>query len=609
MTFVTIEITTEIVPQQQQGDEKQPSICASSVASSASSPISTSTSTSNTLMTVEASVPDAAPASTSSPLNSIRTTTPTTTTGASSAPIRHERAVSLYRNSLLQTLQHRRGGSSGGRSSFQPQPGRSLSSPSGLVLSGDAANFSPTLSSAQQQKQKKMNTRSARSASCTALSTATTSTTTTITSGTPTSTTLSLSTNNNTTRGEEEERNDASRPARHQESPSQRLPPQQPPALSLSPAALPNDNNRRGSIGSGAGGGAASASLRGAGSLPSSALEEQQQQQQQRPRLLRNVAFARAKNVGPSSSMSLSSSPSAPHRSGTTNSNTATPRSLATSSHKSNNNKNTTTSNPAIVANNNNKNHQYRTHNHLKIGLSAAAAEAQTKLALEVNNSLVHLGGPSVYACQQCRTHLTCHDDIISKSFHGRHGRAYLLDHAVNVTKGPSEDRLLMTGLHSVCDLFCQRCRTLVGWTYEKAYEASQKYKEGKYIVEKIHLYLEPNDQDGDYDDDPSSQDYGDRFRYELSLTGHDKWRHSSRSCPPRRRHRTASHGASSTPQRSSSGVVSDRTMVYEYPSPCLSATSSSSSSSAASSISSDQYWNQYIDGGSSNLFLTSGKN
>jgi hypothetical protein len=65
------------------------------------------------------------------------------------------------------------------------------------------------------------------------------------------------------------------------------------------------------------------------------------------------------------------------------------------------------------------------------------------------------------------------------------------LDECINVTKGPPEDRLLITGMHSVCDIFCKRCKTLVGWTYSKAYEPSQKYKEGKFIIEKIHLHLE----------------------------------------------------------------------------------------------------------------------
>jgi len=38
------------------------------------------------------------------------------------------------------------------------------------------------------------------------------------------------------------------------------------------------------------------------------------------------------------------------------------------------------------------------------------------------NDAMVYLDGPQVYTCGNCRTHLTSHDDIISKSFHGRHG-------------------------------------------------------------------------------------------------------------------------------------------------------------------------------------------
>eukprot|EP00571_Detonula_confervacea_P010249 CAMPEP_0172298542 /NCGR_PEP_ID=MMETSP1058-20130122/1149_1 /TAXON_ID=83371 /ORGANISM="Detonula confervacea, Strain CCMP 353" /LENGTH=214 /DNA_ID=CAMNT_0013007819 /DNA_START=105 /DNA_END=745 /DNA_ORIENTATION=- len=119
---------------------------------------------------------------------------------------------------------------------------------------------------------------------------------------------------------------------------------------------------------------------------------------------------------------------------------------------------------------------------------------ALSKEALTENDSMVYLDGPQVYTCGNCRTHLTSHDDIISKSFHGRHGRAYLFDQCVNITTGRAEDRDLITGLHSVSDIFCKRCQTLVGWTYAKAYEASQKYKEGKFIIEKINLHLEESD-------------------------------------------------------------------------------------------------------------------
>ena len=145
-----------------------------------------------------------------------------------------------------------------------------------------------------------------------------------------------------------------------------------------------------------------------------------------------------------------------------------------------------------------------------QILLGDSLAKAKCKDALRVNDSMVYLDGPQVYTCAQCRTHMTSHDDIISKSFHGRHGRAYLFDQCVNVTIGPSEERRLITGMHTVSDIFCKRCKTLVGWTYLKAYESSQKYKEGKYIIEKINLHLEESDY---YTVAPPAGERTDRWR------------------------------------------------------------------------------------------------
>ena len=74
---------------------------------------------------------------------------------------------------------------------------------------------------------------------------------------------------------------------------------------------------------------------------------------------------------------------------------------------------------------------------------------------------------------------------------------------------GPTEERELMTGLHSVADIFCSNCNSRLGWKYLEAFEhrralaslvflrwprksacrrLSQKYKEGKFIVEKAKV-------------------------------------------------------------------------------------------------------------------------
>ncbi|KAL2500542.1 Protein yippee-like [Forsythia ovata] len=83
---------------------------------------------------------------------------------------------------------------------------------------------------------------------------------------------------------------------------------------------------------------------------------------------------------------------------------------------------------------------------------------------------------------------LAIYADLISKSFHCRTGKAYLFDKVVNVTTGEKEERMMMTGVHTVVDVFCVRCGSLVGWRYEIAHEKSQKYKEGKFILERFKV-------------------------------------------------------------------------------------------------------------------------
>ncbi|XP_057805850.1 protein yippee-like At4g27745 isoform X2 [Salvia miltiorrhiza] len=88
------------------------------------------------------------------------------------------------------------------------------------------------------------------------------------------------------------------------------------------------------------------------------------------------------------------------------------------------------------------------------------------------------IGGPRIYSCYKCRNHVALHDDIVSKAFQ-------------HVCSGKKEDRQMMTGLHMVADVHCADCREVLGWKYEKAYEESQKYKEGKFVLEKYKIVKE----------------------------------------------------------------------------------------------------------------------
>jgi hypothetical protein len=43
----------------------------------------------------------------------------------------------------------------------------------------------------------------------------------------------------------------------------------------------------------------------------------------------------------------------------------------------------------------------------------------------------------------------------------------------------------MSSGLHTVCDVFCNFCLKRLGWKYERAYDEKNKFKEGKYILER----------------------------------------------------------------------------------------------------------------------------
>nr|XP_010318370.1 protein yippee-like [Solanum lycopersicum] len=59
----------------------------------------------------------------------------------------------------------------------------------------------------------------------------------------------------------------------------------------------------------------------------------------------------------------------------------------------------------------------------------------------------------------------------------------------VNVTSGEIENRMMMTGMHTVADIFGVCCGSNVEWKYVKtAHEMSQKYKEGKSMLERFKI-------------------------------------------------------------------------------------------------------------------------
>ncbi|GAB4826489.1 hypothetical protein Ancab_033384 [Ancistrocladus abbreviatus] len=98
------------------------------------------------------------------------------------------------------------------------------------------------------------------------------------------------------------------------------------------------------------------------------------------------------------------------------------------------------------------------------------------------------VSGKKIFKCKSCKVDSASHQDIVSKEFQGRFGKAYLFKNVVNISLGPTEERHLLSGLHIVNDIYCSSCQQILGWRYEKAYEEREKYKEGLYILERERL-------------------------------------------------------------------------------------------------------------------------
>ncbi|PON72015.1 Yippee/Mis18-like [Parasponia andersonii] len=92
--------------------------------------------------------------------------------------------------------------------------------------------------------------------------------------------------------------------------------------------------------------------------------------------------------------------------------------------------------------------------------------------------------GQPLYNCRNCRNPIALRDDLISKKFKGKSGPAYLFSHAMNITLGPKRDKQLITGVFTIADIYCRGCGEELGWKYITAHDATQRYKEGKFIIE-----------------------------------------------------------------------------------------------------------------------------
>ncbi|XP_075100754.1 immune-associated nucleotide-binding protein 9-like [Nicotiana tabacum] len=99
------------------------------------------------------------------------------------------------------------------------------------------------------------------------------------------------------------------------------------------------------------------------------------------------------------------------------------------------------------------------------------------KKAQRESKALSLKGRRRSYSCCKC-----------SKMFQASSGKAFLFSLVKNIVLGTKEDRHLITGLHTVADIHCEKCNEVLGWKYERAFEPVQKYKEGKFVLERSKI-------------------------------------------------------------------------------------------------------------------------
>ncbi|KAI8050041.1 hypothetical protein BDF21DRAFT_351229 [Thamnidium elegans] len=97
------------------------------------------------------------------------------------------------------------------------------------------------------------------------------------------------------------------------------------------------------------------------------------------------------------------------------------------------------------------------------------------------------------FSCTTCHAQLLSQQNIVSRAFQGKDGPAFLVNKVENISIGVNEERMLMTGVHTVADISCYICNSRIGWIYIKAPDSSQQYKVGKCIIEKSKVIKEYN--------------------------------------------------------------------------------------------------------------------
>ncbi|RDX67656.1 Protein yippee-like, partial [Mucuna pruriens] len=97
----------------------------------------------------------------------------------------------------------------------------------------------------------------------------------------------------------------------------------------------------------------------------------------------------------------------------------------------------------------------------------------------------------ATYRCKNCQTPIAFRGELLAKNYKAKSGQAFLFSHARNIVFGPKQERSLITGVYTIAGIFCNSCGEELGWKYLQTSEARQKFKEGKFVIERAKIVKE----------------------------------------------------------------------------------------------------------------------
>jgi len=87
-------------------------------------------------------------------------------------------------------------------------------------------------------------------------------------------------------------------------------------------------------------------------------------------------------------------------------------------------------------------------------------------------------------ACKQCGALVCSLQSLVSSSYRGFAGKAALTTEATNVRYDRPSIQLMTSGAYTIQEIVCLGCSAYLGWKMIHAHERTERWKEGKHILE-----------------------------------------------------------------------------------------------------------------------------